>query len=201
METAETPYLKAQKEFYEKAKSLGLSFNDIDSLQKLAISANTLREIEQAEVTTLPNAKKYLEQNYEKGCECPACCQMVKLYKRPLNAPMAAGLISLYKKGNGNFMHITDILDGLKGSNGGGDFAKLRYWGFIEEEANDDSAKRTSGSWKITPRGKEFVENKMKVPSHVHLYNGKRRGFAQETVVSVISALGKHFDYAELMNG
>ena len=147
---------------------------------------------------TITEAKQYLRENWEKGVDCPCCNQLVKLYQRPITGSMVTWLIELYKLskgGNGVYFHITKI-----GTDGEGDFAKLQYWGLIAEQEKDpsDTKKRTSGFWTITEKGKNFVEGKITVPSHIKIFNNKQYGF-NGSQVYISDCLGNKFNYRELM--
>jgi len=139
-------------------------------------------------------ARKDLLNQLDVGVECPCCGQFAKEYKRKLNSAMALYLIRLYKLTEG-YHHISEI----DGANRGGDFAKMKYYGFIEEEINEDTSKRTSGVWKITPEGRAFALNESTVTSHFRVYNGELLGFTGEQI-NIIEALGQHFNYEELMS-
>ena len=152
---------------------------------------------------TLQEAKEYLRENFTKGSNCPCCSQFVKLYKRKLASTPSRMLIKLNYLGDG-WHHVSKLVKGisLTGSN---DFSKLAYWQLIEEKQNTDEDKKTSGFWRITTKGVLFVENKIKIPSHVFIFNGKKmfsvgnRGFSDKTI-NIVDCLGKKFSYNELMN-
>lgn len=144
---------------------------------------------------TLEDSKEYLRANWQDGVACPCCKQFVKLYKRRLHKAMAVSLIKLYKLKDSHekYYHINDFV-GI----GMGDFAKLKYWGFILEAKNDDDMKRTSGMWKITQDGIDFVEMKRMAPLYALVFNSSLYGFTGEPI-SIKNALGKKFNYEELM--
>lgn len=148
------------------------------------------------ELSTIFEGKKHLRDHYEQGVECPCCGQFVKLYKRPIHVTMALALINLYKLGDG-YHHMLTITQDL-GLTGSGDFAKLRFWGFIDEQPNETD-KRTSGFWAITDKGKLFARNLLKVPSSVLLYNNTFQGFEGDHI-SIVDALKNKFDYQTLIN-
>lgn len=152
--------------------------------------------------STIQDGKKYLRENWDasNGVDCPCCGQLVKLYSRKLYSQMAKGLIGLYRldrKKPNRYFHITEIQGVVVG---GGDFAKLAYWGLIVEQAKDESddTKRTSGFWAITQKGRDFVNVKITVPSHVKVFDGRTFGFGEKHI-TIQHALGKKFNYAELM--
>ena len=96
------------------------------------------------------------------------------------------------------FHHVSEIMKDIS-STGSNDFSKLRYWKMIEQQPNTDTKKKTSGFWKVTEFGKLFVNMKVTVPKYALIYNKKKFGFSDEQV-SIIQALGKEFNYQELMS-
>ena len=133
------------------------------------------------------------------GVDCPCCKQYVRLYKRKFNTVMARGLIKLYNLGDG-FHHVSTIMSKISPS-GSNDFSKLRYYGFIAEQENEDSAKRTSGMWKITEAGKDFALGNTSDRKYLFLYNKEEyRQPKLEGTTDIYEALGEKFDYSELMN-
>ena len=65
-----------------------------------------------------------------------------------------------------------------------GDFHKFRYWEIVEAGINDDSQKRDAGTWRITEKGRAFVEERITVPKLAYVYNRKVRGFHVDHVGS-----------------
>ena len=87
--------------------------------------------------------------------------------------------------------------------NGGGDYAKLRYWDLIAPQpTNPDPKKRSSGMWKLTDLGRDFVHQRTSVSSTCYYRHpeGGVIGFEHEQI-GIRDVLGKHFDYQALMNG
>lgn len=145
----------------------------------------------------IAEAKQFLKDNFEDGCICPCCHQPVKMYKRKLNSVMSRMLIQLYFLKD-EWNHVSDIAKGISDT-GTNDFSKLRNWLLIEQKKNEDSKKKTSGFWKITPLGRLFVEGKVTVPSFVNIYNTKKYGESTE-MITIEDALGVKFNYQKLMN-
>lgn len=152
--------------------------------------------------TKLEEARQFLIDNYEKGCKCPLCKQFVKQYKRKLNSSMAYGLIILYrlhkKHGFSRYFQMNQEIAKLKIPSSNIEYPKLAYWNLIEEKENTDEAKKTSGLWKITDRGIAFVTNRIRVQSHVRIYNNEVKGFTK-TQTTITQSLGNKFNYKELM--
>jgi hypothetical protein len=127
---------------------------------------------------------------------CPCCDQLVKVYRRNIAGSTAYDLIRFANGTSlGEERHIRHI---TMRSSGGGDFAKLLYWGLVEEAVNTSTNKRTSGMWRITPKGYDFVLNKLAIPKYALVYNGKFLGFEGDSV-TIEDCLGTNFNYRELM--
>lgn len=129
------------------------------------------------------------------GVICPCCTQRAKIYKRSITHEMAEDLIKLAHMPTG-WHHVKAM--GYKG--GSGDFAKLAYWGLIEERPKDPSVskKRTSGEWRITEKGTDFVLGTIKVKLYAHMYNKTVLAYSGEEVG--ITDCVDEFHYQELMN-
>ena len=87
--------------------------------------------------------------------------------------------------------------------NGGGDYAKLRYWGLIERMPKDPGQdKRSSGMWRLTKLGRRFVYGQATVSAVCYYRHpeGGVLGFETEQI-GIEEALGKNFSYRSLMAG
>lgn len=180
-----------------KAQDIGTSTIDIssDDEEDKAMEQTTLDFDKQETETYLAFGTKI--KPTDKPQTCPCCDQTVKLYKRTINSTTAYDLIHFEKRvADGEYMHIKHINTSAAG---GGDFAKLRLWGLIEEKFNESTGKRSSGYWRITQKGRDFVNAKVMVRKYALIYNGKFLGF-DGGMVTIKDSLGKHFDYAELMS-
>lgn len=153
-------------------------------------------------MNTIQEAKDFLRKSVDdnKGVSCPCCGQLVKVYRRKLTSSMARALIAMYSyqaTGPWEAVHVTNFdLPAFRG----GDWAKTRLWGLSEEIPNKDTKKRTSGYWRLTEKGRQFVRGEISIPSHKIIYNGKMIGESEEKI-SIKQALGNKFDYQELMTG
>ena len=161
---------------------------------------------------TLEEAKKWLRERFSKGAPCPACNQFVKLYKRPFNKSMAYVLLLIaryYRRvevRQDDWLHVpsyiaeTAVGNPRRAAAVRGDWAKLKYWGLIEEkpDVRDDGSARV-GYWRMTPLGRQFVAREAKVPSHVYVYNGEPMQKTVEEMITIDDALGVDFSYAEIM--
>lgn len=153
---------------------------------------------------TLEDAKTWLRERLSDGADCPCCNQFTKLYVRSFLATMAYTLIQLNRASREGtpWIHIQEMLTKARAPSSiasSGDYAKMRFWGLIEPcpERREDGSKR-NGYWRITDAGRAFVEGKTAIPSHVLVFGDTFLGTSGPPV-TVREALGKKFNYTELM--
>ena len=151
---------------------------------------------------TLAEAKAYLRENFEKGCRCLACGQMVKLYRRKLTSSMAYGLCIIRKqKEVGEEFHLLDFFKEIKNVPAGiaGDLPKMRFWGLIEpkDDAKEDG-NPNSGFYSLTTAGKLFADNQTKINKYLFLYNNKVQSRSDE-MTTISECFKDKFNYEELM--
>ncbi len=149
----------------------------------------------------------FTSKNMEDGTICAVCNQNVKMYLKSIDAEMGKCLITLFildfEKPTREWWHVgTEIKVPFKVS---GSFAKMRYWGLIEQrpkKAGEKSSKRTTGMWRITQQGRDFVSLNITLQKYVKLYNGVSYGLEEgedKKSLSMMDVLGNRFDYNELM--
>jgi hypothetical protein len=153
---------------------------------------------------TLDEAKQWLRgQVKDGGALCPCCNQFAKIYRRNIHGAMAHWLILLYKKSNlaaPQFMHVRQVSNGRVG-----DYNLLEYWGLVEHkevEASGKKTTRTSGIWRITPRGIAFVERRISVHKYIYIYATKELPVDEQKrggQVFIDDCLKKKFNYPQLM--
>ena len=140
---------------------------------------------------TLKEVRDWLRREAKVGARCPCCRQYVKVYRRKLNSSMSRALLVMYHYRGLGWTHADRVVRAAS-TRMGHDWIGVHYWGFIE--AHPDRV----GHWRITPDGIEFARNRSTVLSHAVVYNQKRLRLEGKPV-SIVTTLGKHFDYAELM--
>lgn len=164
-----------------------------------------------AKTTSIAQAKDWLRFRAKKGCRCPCCKQYVKIYKRALGSQMARWLIWLVRTWDHKFqprmlkrVDNEAWIDIRLSPVRGGDYAKLLHWGLVQHkidvlEKNGGRDKRDSGLWRPTFKGIDFVNGKVKMPSHVYLYDNMKIG-EESALITIEQALGKRHSYKELMS-
>ncbi len=149
---------------------------------------------------TLAEAREHVMQQRWRpaGTPCPCCDQLAKVYARKLQGAMVRWLIYLARYSGTERIWVS--VNELPAR--GGDYAKLLYWGMVECQQNTDQTKRTSGLWRPTEFGLQFIHGDVQVPSHVLVYATGSLGWKEGAeLVDVHEALGSKFDYQELMHG
>ena len=155
---------------------------------------------------TLADAAAWVMEQHKKGAVCPCCGQLAKRYKRKLNSSMAYALllISRYFRTHSEWLHVPEYLEQVctaGPTKRGGDWAKLVHWGLIvakDDETRADGSRRI-GFYKMTPKGMDFVQGRIRVPRYAYLYAQKCIAMSPEDT-SISEALGDRFDYGELMS-
>lgn len=146
-------------------------------------------------IETVEAARKFVKENFHKGCKCPVCEQTVKLYRRKLNSGMALTLWQMFivePKGN-KPIHVKDLLR-EKSLPNTHDWTLLAHWGIIEGAGNP------TGYWKVTPKGVDFIMGRLNVPDSIMMYNNKVAEIEGEvTKISFREALHNRFDLDEAM--
>lgn len=129
--------------------------------------------------------------------DCPCCGQHAKIYKRTIHAGMAAALIRMYQMNvtdNGGWIPVSEIY--ARGA--AGDYAKLRYWSLVESADARGAVKNASGFWRLTDRGKRFVEGQLRLPKYALVFDNNVLGH-EGALVTIHECLGKRFSYVSLM--
>lgn len=128
-----------------------------------------------------------------RGVACPCCSKFVKVYTRKFNSCMARTMVYTYKyfKSNKGYLDVAHyMLEQLPGWVPS-DYGKLVWWGLME--VGEDS-----GMYRMTERGKLFVEQAIQIPEFAREYRSEVESFSESTI-DIESALGEHFNYQELM--
>lgn len=151
--------------------------------------------------TTLGEVREYLHEHGKKGVDCPACDRLVKIYDRKINGGIVMNLFPMYRFNLENpqdFLHVYSAIKADQGMNM--EYSKLAWWNLIEKMAGkpEDKAKKSSGMWRITPKGIAFLRGQITIPERVSIYDNRIVGYS-ENHVNVREALGNKFDYEELM--
>lgn len=139
------------------------------------------------------------------GAHCPTCGRYAKMYRRRIHSNMARQLIALYriitpeKVVNGQlvigYAHTRQVREIC----GYSDFTLAKHWGLVQARPNeDDPSIKDTGQWTLTGAGLNFVRGSSTIPKYAYLFDDRLVGFSED-VVSIREALGKKFNYSEVM--
>lgn len=157
---------------------------------------------------TLSAARDWLRNRVEAGAHCPCCSQYAKVYARTVTSTMAYALICIYhyfaENPEASWLHVPDYLTRVcrvGPTVRGGDWAKLTAWGLLEmRELDREDGSPRNGYYRITEKGKEFVRGTIALPRYALFYDGRVLRLDDDRRITIGTALGKRFDYAELMS-
>lgn len=144
--------------------------------------------------TPLAQLRAWLHSKRAEGVTCPVCDQHVKIYRRKVNAGMARSLISMYRAGGTDFVHLPTAVGARSREEG-----KLRYWGLVEEQSGRRGDGGRSGYWRVTEAGELFIANKLRIRQYAEVYDGQCLALTGE-MVNIKDAIGDAFAYDELMS-
>lgn len=146
---------------------------------------------------SLDDARRWLRQRLDAGVECPCCGQFAKRYRRQLNSGMALALVVFYRECGTQWGYKPDVLRGLGAA--ARDESLLRHWGLLEEATEDREDGGRAGWWRVTPKGKAFVQGELSVRKKLVIYNNFPEGF-EGRMTTVQQALGYRFRLDDLMS-
>lgn len=145
---------------------------------------------------TLEEARTVLNRLIEDGHRCPCCNQWSKVYRWSLYSSAARMLIRLYKEG-GTIEFVESKTVKQKGE--GGHCSQLRHWKLVEQEPESRPDGGQSGWWRVTGLGEAFLLEHATISKYVYVYDGEVLREEGKSV-SIRDALGKKFNYQELIN-
>ena len=131
--------------------------------------------------------------------DCPCCGRWTQVYRRTIHTAVALQMIRLYRLGghSGLFVHASRLIP--DGQSGSGDLSKAKYWNLLREKPHEVGQKKSSGYWSLTAEGVAFVTRAKMIPQYALVFDDSVLAFSPE-MIGIEAALGKKFDYNELMN-
>jgi len=116
---------------------------------------------------------------------------------------MARALIQMvkqYERGN-DWIHVPRLEKSME-SVKSPCLTQLGRWQLIEKHPGKevDPARKSSGLWRPTELGIDFVYGRVRIPGHVFVTDGKILARSIEEI-DIWQALRKKFNYQELMDG
>jgi hypothetical protein len=153
---------------------------------------------------TLRDAQEQVRKHMDTGSVCPCCQQQVRRYQFSLSEKNVYFLIMLRRylaEFSKDWMHIDRLAEYAKEPiKGGTSFSILAWWGLIEEMTNEDTTKKTSGFWRPTQLGMDWLDGKAVIPKYVYSYNQTITTEPSDPLISVSGISWKRFQYDVLMS-
>ncbi len=141
---------------------------------------------------SLREAREIVMRERGGGVICPCCDKYVKVYSRSFNASMARSLIWLVNASKSGSLWIDVPMQAPQWLVRTNQLSLARWWGLVERFPSQ------SGMWRPSKDGVKFAQCLTRIPSNVLTYNGDFLEY-EGSLISITDALGKHFDYDELM--
>jgi len=135
---------------------------------------------------------------------CPICRNRSKARPRSLSGSACRGLIWMYQQDAHQWHHVDRIMCGTKSASAvAGDWSRTAGdgWELTERAEPDpgDDSKSSSGMYRLTQIGRDFVLGLVTVPSAYVWHQRHRRLAPNARQIGIETALGQRFDYAEVM--
>ena len=124
---------------------------------------------------TIMEERARLEKTRWDGAVCRACDQDVKVYTYTLNLMRVGELVRLSQHarhhGVNAYAHVREFVTFQQG----GHYAKMRFWGLIEEAPPRKGA-ITNGCWRLTDAGHAFVRGTDQVWDRMRVFLNRSFG-------------------------
>ncbi len=176
----------------------------------MATKAKPLKYPHDISKHSILDGRIWVKQNRRKAVKCPTCHQTAAERKRYLHHSMAKALVIIHwyfkKYPMVDWLHVEEHLKKHPNASRAvrGDFAKLVHWNLLEKKSGTKPDGNPSiGRYRITPLGKKFVREKVKVPAYVWIYNAKCCAISTKTI-GIRDVRGKkffHYDNLMLSKG
>ena len=132
------------------------------------------------------------------GCYCPLCSHKVKVYPRRFNVGMAQTMVFMYRFGR-DWFNIGLFMKGVRDCHVA-DYTKMILWGLMEKHPGKSEDGNSCGLYRITPKGIDFVEGWIDIPSRAYEYLSNVLAFDSEEISIAEALAGSKFNYNELMS-
>ncbi|PNX50904.1 MAG: hypothetical protein BV458_12380 [Thermoplasmata archaeon M9B2D] len=142
-----------------------------------------------------------MQDAVRKGVYCPHCGQFAKAYCRPMGSQIAKFLIRLLRAhklyGDDRFFTSRELYP--KDNKSATDGVLARHWGLIEVADATNTMGAPAGAYKLTDKGRRFVQGVEYIASHAIIYNNELLKLDGRKLIDIRDAIGKKGNYDELM--
>lgn len=117
---------------------------------------------------------------------CPITGTVLKIYRRGLHQSQVAALRRLRERLQSQ-PHLCWIHIAQFAARRDGEFSKLAHWELIEAMPRDEEPRSPDeappeyrGWWRITQRGEDWLDHRLRIPRQVALLRGERLGYVDD---------------------
>jgi hypothetical protein len=158
----------------------------------------SLQEMSTDFFTTLSECKDWLEKETRTNMNsalCPCCDRFDNVYNYPIPCSSVSDLANLCRSSAAQPDVSVRHVDFTANS---GAVAKLKHVSLIyQPEKDNKSGGKTGGTWAITPKGIDFVQGIISIPTHLILYHNELLGVSETR--KFIGEFWPDFNYQEMM--
>jgi hypothetical protein len=142
---------------------------------------------------------------------CPCCNRIGQVYRRKVSHGMVVALVAFHNASGADrkWVHYGPTITKFRGQIPGiADYSKLKWWGLIEpkealafekQAVREDEDKSSSGLWRITPRGQEFVSGYISIHEYCHVWDDRPRRFSgRELAFQQMASEAEGFKWSDL---
>jgi len=125
------------------------------------------------------------ETQFEKGnkiVKCVVCQERHTIYYRTICEKMVGALGELCRIYylTRDWVHYSKAVKVVEPFH---DYAKLQWWGFMVPKPRDlDDSKPSNGYWRPTPKAYDFLNGRIRVPSHVWERDSEPKAWSNDTI-------------------
>ena len=139
-----------------------------------------------------------------KGDHCPVCDRWGKINTVTLRGIMIKTMHWIHREGNGDWVDVPARAPRFVSRSYA--FSRLKHWYLVEQkyippvvrDEQEVRETRTSGMWRLTPIGIDFIFNGATAPDKVFIYNDRRVG-ASDDMVTARECINEKFNYDVMM--
>ena len=195
-----------QYELFVDTETTNLASDPPSNIDRMVGYLPTLDSTEKQ--LTLEYVQRRLSAFLLEGSDCPCCGQHVKMRSESLTRTVVEPLIWMAE----NFCVIdwsgrTPILvearwvsvskSAPREFRTSRHYTRAKYWGLIEQSIEDSVEEQlTSGLWRLTQKGLEFISGNISLPKKAHVYLKVERGYDGDRI-HVNDALNCEFSLRE----
>lgn len=154
---------------------------------------------------------EYSKAIEEGPAHCPCCGRIGQVYRRKISYGMMVALVAFHNASGREraWVEYGPVITKHRGSVPGiADYSKLKWWGLIEPKerlafeknaVREEEDKASSGMWRITERGQQFVAGHITVPEYCHVWDDRPRRFSGRSLsFTTLTDVAEGFKWSDL---